>query len=176
MYRATYFVALLAGVLVGLMGAGRSGPGMAAHQGEPAPDGHEFVGSWRLSFLEGPAIQPGLATFHADGTFLMSILPVVPAGPGLDRVLHPSPCHGTWAAAGQGSSIVTCVTVYANSDGTHQSTATITATFQHDPALGAFGGGYRVKIVDPDGTTLAEGGAPIVGEPIVAEWDGTPVP
>lgn len=176
MYRATFLVALLASILVGLMVVGRSGPGMAAHQGEPAPDGHEFVGSWRLSFLEGPGIQPGLATFHADGAFLMSILPVVPAGPGLDRVLHPSPCLGAWTSTGQASLSLTCAALYASPDGTHQSTATITATFQYDPALEAFGGGYRVKIVDPDGTSLAEGGAPIVGEPIMAESESTPVP
>lgn len=179
----------LAMVVVGLIRLVPAMPG-SARVGTPGPGGADFVGSWRVSISSPPnrAALPGLATFGADGTFLTSDLPVLPAPAGASHKLSfPSLGHGGWHSTGATTAAYTFVELEADEQGNLVDTVTVSGTLglgqvpRLDCPRGAlcapvagFRGPFTYTVTLPSGEVAASGTGTVVGNRIVVEAMGTP--
>lgn len=176
MPRIPYLAAIVAagaGLLFGSASL-RSG----AQSGEPAATGHDFVGSWRLTFDTPLGASQSLLTVMADGSVIFSGRPVSPATGGAP-VIFSSSAHGAWEQTGPKAAAATWVGLVSNGEGAFLAVVTDSM----EATLGADGnswqGSYSATVADPDGNVLYEGGSTVKAtritvQPLASPAAGTP--
>ena len=156
MRRASVLLSVVTLVLIGLLVGGRV-LGTTAQDASPVAAGQSFVGSWRITVNGVPnaPLLPTIATFAADGTFIHTTPPVVPALPGSPyRLVFFSAGHGSWASAGMGAATVTFVHLTTDENGTYLGTQTVQGGLQLDGGGDDFTGVFTVEEADPLGNVV----------------------
>jgi hypothetical protein len=150
--------------------------GRASRRSTTAPaEGHGFVGSWKVTFLEagGPPTL-ALTTFGADGTVVTAEHPVV-TPPIAAEAIFTSSGHGAWAATGPDTAVVTFVGLGSFARGILFGTATARASLSLDPDRRTFSGEVRWTVADPEGNVLATYPGTFQATRVVAEAPEMPV-
>ena len=159
-----------------------AGP-IPADRAASAQSTNDVIGSWLLELTGTDAAAdqpttPALATFFADGSLIVSDLPVRPASD-LDGSPEPSPSaqpagspaallyttagQGIWTSTGSVRAALTFVELVTDGTGSLVATVTVSATVKVDETGDAMTGPYSVTSVGPDGQPLPDSSGTLEG-------------
>ena len=139
---------LLAAALFAVIASVVIVPGWAAAVGNPG-----VAGSWQITITDASGqTQPGLATFDADGTMVISDLPVTSLGS--NAFGYVSSGHGVWTAKSGTDISFTFMELVSDRQGQLAATFTIDAQGVVDSSGDKFDGTYVATATAPDGTSM----------------------
>lgn len=143
---------------------------------EPPTGGRGFVGSWNVTIaVPGEPGDPHLASFGADGTFVEAARPVQPAPADAPFVaIFPSPGHGAWGSAGEGTAVLVFTRLLSNEKGEYLGTVPARATVELSADGQRFTGPLTFEVADAAGTLIDTGRGTLSGTRIGIEPAGTP--
>lgn len=131
-----------------------------------------IVGSWRVS-VQIPGVEPeivNLATFSSDQTVVAAFATPSPAAPGQDhRVEFFSTALGSWDTRGDGSVVMTFVSLGADENGNTAGSHTISAQVTVASDQQTWSGPFRIDVASASGAALGSVAGTTMATRIVAK-------